>query len=104
MRGKRNYFLTRVLWSARIEVVPSHFASFRANLLLHGSLFAVSWAAVMWLFSWHDDEQSASTWLLWSAIVGGLQGMAMAAYYRWSARKHNLPAWDELPDVVDVFD
>ena len=104
MRGKRNYFLTRILWFARIEVVPSHFASFRANVVLHGSLFAISWAAVMWLFSWHDGEQSVSSWLMWSVIVGALQGTTMAGYYRWSARRHNLPAWDELPDVVDVFD
>lgn len=105
IRGKRNYFLTRLLWSAGITVRPPHFASFPANALLYGILFGVGWGSAMWLFSWQDEEeQSALSWLLWPGLVGALHGVAMAAYYRWHARKHNLPEWDELPDVVDVFD
>ena len=103
-RGKRNYFLTRGLWSAGIIARPPHFASFHANVLAQGTLFAVCWGSVTWIFSWQDQGQSALALLLWSGFVGALSGAAMAAYYRWLARKHNLPDWDDLPDVVDVFD
>ncbi|WP_119303222.1 DUF6404 family protein [Dongia deserti] len=104
IRGKRNYFLTRVLWSVGITVRPPLFASFGANALLHGALYALSWGTGMWILSWQDDGQSVTAAVLWSGISGPLFGAALAAYYRRLARKHDLPDWDELPDLVDVFD
>lgn len=103
-RGKRKYFLTRVLWSAGIAFRPALFASYRSNFLVHGGLFAVCWGSVTWVFSWQDQEQSALALLLWSGITGVICGSVTATHCRWLARKHKLPDWDELPDVVDVFD
>ncbi len=101
---KRGYFLTRQLWSVGITVLPPHFASFHANVLAQGSLFAICWGTGMWFFSWRDEDLTLLTWLLRSGITGALFGLVMATYYRWQARKHKLPTWNDLPDVVEVFD
>ena len=87
--------LWRMAWALRLPLRPPHFMGFLSNLLLSGSYFGIAWGAAMWLLVWPSQG------FAFAASAGGaaglLFGLSMAVYYRWSAAKLKLPAWEEYP-------
>lgn len=47
----------------------------------------------MWLLFW--IRQDMPLWVVFTAatLAGVFFGLSMAAYFRYVARKHNLPSW-----------
>lgn len=86
----------RVLWYCSIPIRPPHFASFLANFLLMGGWFG---CFLIGLLLW---SLPGSVAILLSTLAGILFGVAMASYFAYSARKHELPDWSQLE--ADVFD
>lgn len=85
-----------LLWKLGIDVRPPHFAGFAANALVTGSVFALVWGAVMWWMVWSGEGMPVAIAVVSALAAGILFGLMMAGYYRYGARKHQLPSWDEL--------
>ena len=83
----------RLLWRLGIELPPPLFMGFWPAAFFMGSFFGVFWGLFMWLFQW--SRQGMPFWLVLAAaaFAGVLFGLCMAAYFRYLARKHNLPSW-----------
>jgi hypothetical protein len=83
----------RFFWLIRVRIPPPHFMGFKANLLISGSLFGSLWG----IFTWYTilSHSGASPLIaIFSGIFAGLFfGLCMALYYRYSARKKNIPSW-----------
>lgn len=87
----------RLLWRLGAEVRPPHFQGFFALALQMGVPFGVVFTAAMYVIRWRAGGMP-----LWLAGVmalasGALFGLAMAGYFRVSARKLNLPPWEDYP-------
>ena len=95
---KSNYLPTtyRLQRLMGLRVKPPHYNSFLWNAVSLGLYFGLAWGALMWLLFWQRSDASVSAALLAALSAGLLFGLSMAAYYRWSARKHALSDWDEL--------
>ena len=89
----------RIFWYCSVPIRPPHFASFLGNFLLMGGWFG---GFFMFLLIWSD--MPASMAILLSVSAGVLFGVAMAGYFTYSARKHELPNWSELQVEAEVFD
>jgi hypothetical protein len=91
--------LHRILWYCSVPIRPPHFASFLGNFFIMGGCFG-------WFFFglliWIGRDLPASAAILLSVSAGVLSGVAMAGYFAYSARKHQLPDWSELQ--AEVFD
>ena len=89
--------LYRLLWKLGAKTPPPHFLSFTANVVLAGVGFGVFWGLAMWLTVWSHHGLSR---LAAAALFAGLLfGLWMAAYYRYGARKYNIPLWRDFhPD------
>jgi hypothetical protein len=92
--------LYRLLWYCSVPIRPPHFTSFLGNLLLMGGWFG--WLFFVCLLIWSRPDMPASGSILLSVSAGVLFGAAIAGYFAYSARKHELPNWSELE--ADVFD
>lgn len=89
--------LWRMLWWIGIEVPPPLFMGFTANALLTGTHFGVCWGGLMMLVNLFRHDFSPSV-LFFAAIGAGvLFGSSMAANWRYIARKHHLPSWEQVP-------
>jgi hypothetical protein len=97
---KSNYAppLFRILWRMGIFVRPPHFASFSSNFLLAGAWFGVVWGAIMWFFVWPGAGKPPVFAAITALVAGALFGLSMALYYRYGARKHQLPGWSQIPE------
>ena len=85
-----------ILWKLGIKAKPPHYNSFLKNTLSTGLWFAAGWGILMWFLQWRSMDISVSGAIA-SAIVTGIGfGVAIAAYYKSSARKHRLSSWVEL--------
>lgn len=84
------------LWRLGLKVPPPHFAGFFEIFALAGGVFGVAWGLVMWLLVWSKTGFGPLGAAGVSAAVGLLFGLGMAIYYRSSARKHGIPAWDDF--------
>ncbi len=77
--------LYRLLWRLGVNLPPPHFNGFLANFAVSAAFFGIVWGLLMGL--------TGGGWLLRESILaGGLFGLWMAIYYRFSARKHKLPS------------
>ncbi|RUO31997.1 hypothetical protein CWE12_03125 [Aliidiomarina sedimenti] len=86
-----------ILWKLGIKAKPPHYKRFMQNALPLGVWFAVVWGLLMWFLQWRHQGFPVSAAIV-TALVGGVFfGVFMAAYYRWSARKHQLSDWVDLP-------
>lgn len=83
-------------WRLGIKAKPPHYASFLKNALLMGLSFAALWAILMWFVQWRALGFSVSRTLVTALLAGALFGVVMAAYYKFSARKHRLSNWEDL--------
>lgn len=86
-----------ILWKLGVRARPPHYNSFLENALVMGLWFAAAWGALMWLFQWRNLGLPASGALASALVAGIFFGVAMAAYYKSSARKHQLSNWLDLP-------
>jgi len=95
----------RFIWLRGIKLRPPHFASWEANFALFGGAAGTIVAIGTWLVITAVGGEMA---LLQSAVMGVgsavVSGFSEAARHKREAEDHDLPPWDELPDVVDVFD
>ena len=80
-------------WKMGVAVPPPHFLGFGALGLLMGGFFGVFWGAIMWLFVWSHQRMPVIGAGIVAVAAGLFFGIAMASYYRWSARKLSLPSW-----------
>ena len=95
----------RFLWYCSVPIRPPHFASVLGNFLLMGGWFGVffwGWGTFMCMLIWGRRDVPASMLILLSVSAGVLFGAAMAGYFAYSARKHQLPSWSKLQ--AEVFD
>jgi hypothetical protein len=87
----------RLLWRMGYQVPPPHFAGFWPLALIMGAFFAVLWGLLMWVFFWRGESMPIAIAIVSSLITGLLFGVAMAAYFRWSAKRLGLPRWEDYP-------
>ena len=83
----------RLLWRLGIEVPPPLFISFIPAALGMGVFFGFFWGLVMWAILWSRQGMSFGLMASPSLVAGVLFGLSMAAYYRYLARKYELPSW-----------
>jgi len=94
--------LFRMLWSHGIDIPPPLFMPFWSIVVFMGSLFAVgfgAYAAVfilpMWLMGVENTPIVRS--LVATVFAGLFFGVTMATYFRYQARKLQLPGWNKYP-------
>lgn len=96
--------LYRLLWFMGMKIPPPHFQGFVALALGTGIPFGLFmgvamslWAYLMYRGKGLSLEFALLTGLPIFLLGGALFGLTMAAYFRWSARRLNLPSWDQYP-------
>jgi Family of unknown function (DUF6404) len=96
--GRSSYAppLYRLLWRVGLFLPPPHFASFGFNFVFSTAWFGVLWGAIMWFSLWSQQGTSSVVAAVEAVVAGALFGLVLAAYYRYGARKHELPLWSEL--------
>jgi len=85
----------RTAWGLGLQVPPPHFLGFTTMALASGLPFGTLWGIAMWYLVWRFQGWAFATTA--GIAVGILFGVCLAAYYRYSAAKHNLPSWREYP-------
>jgi Family of unknown function (DUF6404) len=96
---RRNSYLppiVRLLWLLQIKVPPPHFVSFAANFVVAGIAFSAGWGLLMWIAVWSHQPVQPHAAFGAAAAAGIVFGLCIAAYYRYGARKHRIPLWDEF--------
>jgi len=88
--------LYRLFWRVGLFLPPPHFASFGFNFIFMTAWFGVVWGAIMWFSVWSQYSGSGVVAAVVAVVAGVLFGLAMAAYYRYGARKYKLPLWSQL--------
>ena len=84
-------------WGLGLKIPPPHFMGFIPVALFTGSLFGTLWSVAMWVLWW---RYLGWGWLFTASagVAGGvLFGSCLAAYYRHSAVKNELPSWERYP-------
>lgn len=89
-----------ISWGLGIKAKPPHYNSFMNNALSMGLWFSAVWGILMWFTQWRSLDFSVSGVITFALVAGTFFGVAMAAYYKWSARKHQLSNWVDL-SLVD---
>lgn len=86
-----------MIWKLGIKAKPPHYNAFSKNAFLLGVWFASAWGLLMWFLQLRSLGFSILGATILSLVGGILFGLTMAAYYKWSARKHRLSNWTDLP-------
>ena len=96
--GKSAYAppLFRLLWKLGVKVLPPHMAGFAFNSLLMGGFFGVFWSLLMWLMLWGRQGMPLVIAAITALVAGGLFGLTMGWYIRYSARKRAIPRWRDF--------
>jgi hypothetical protein len=95
--------LFRLFWLVNIPIRPPHFASVTFNASFYAIAFGVILGLYGCLMIWLGIEVSLAVKLGFMAMAL-VSGVVNAAYYRYSARKHKLPAWSDLTNEAEIFD
>lgn len=85
-----------VLWRMTINVPPPHFIGFASVMISMGTFFGGVMALFMWPTLWTQMGLSFSAALIHAALTGLAFGLAMASYYAYGRRRHQLPSWHAL--------
>lgn len=95
---KTNYRppFTLLLQKCGLKLPPPHYTGFWQNTLLLGSFFGMTWGTIMYFAVWQAQSMGPMEALITIICTGGIYGLAMAAYYRYGARKHHLTPWTQL--------
>jgi len=88
--------LLRLLWRLGFDVPPPHFGTFWSNALSMGAFFAVAWGLLMWFLFWSHQGMPPVIAFASAGAAGVMFGFAMAGYYAYGNRKHNLPSWRDF--------
>jgi Family of unknown function (DUF6404) len=80
----------------RIVPATTSFRKLRVQFRLYGGVVWHVLGAIMRLLVWSRQGGSGVVAAITAAAAGVLFGLAMAAYYRYGARKHELPLWSGL--------
>jgi hypothetical protein len=83
----------RLLWRLGFETRPPLFAPFLPVALAMGAFFGLFWGLSMWAMLWARQGMSLGVMATSAILAGALFGFAMAAFYRYVARKHGLSPW-----------
>ena len=86
----------RALWRLGVDARPPHFMPFAGAALAAAAWFGIAWGALMWMTTWSRGHMAVAPLLPVSCAAGLLFGIAMASYYAYGRRKHQLPAWETL--------
>ncbi|KAF1712309.1 hypothetical protein CSC70_01940 [Pseudoxanthomonas kalamensis DSM 18571] len=92
----------QLLWRLGIEVPPPLFLSFLSITLVMGTVFGLFWGLLMWVILWARQGVPLGIMATGTLVAGALFGLAMAAWLRHLARKHNLPSWAEYTGAPPV--
>ena len=89
------------LWWLGLNVRPFHYNSFSRNTLFMGLGFTAFWAPLCWFLQLYSFNMPLTHFVTTVVVVGCVFGLAMGINYKFTARKHNLSAWDELETNAD---
>ena len=104
-RGNYAPPLYRSLWRFGVKLPPPHFNNFGTNFVVMGTFFSIGLGLFMWLLTWMTppmppDVTSGVCGVFGTALLAGvLFGLGMAGYYRYGARKHQIPLWRDFSGV-----
>ncbi len=94
----------RLAWKLGFDVPPPYFWAFSQLVLYGGGQLAIVGVVIAGiaetLFGWSPGDVLVSIVVLFpitAILVGVPFGLCVAPYYRHTARKLNLPPWDEYP-------
>ncbi len=91
-------------WKLGLKLPPPHFLGFFPLALGAALWFGTLWGLAMWFLLC----ASQGWWFSATAAImaGSFFGLFLAAYYRHSARKFDLPMWNDYPKPqhLDEFD
>ena len=85
--------LWRLLWRMGVDVPPPLFLRFLPAAALLGGFFGLGWGLLMWPMYWARHGLPLGAALAAMVFAGTSFGLLMAAYLRFMARRHRLPAW-----------
>ncbi|MCJ0763973.1 DUF6404 family protein [Variovorax terrae] len=93
-----------LLWWLRVPVPPPHFSGFGFNFAFSAVCFIVTCALIngvavlLQAAGWIAIDSDAPPWQGLVVIIGSacLLGLALAAYYRRSARRNAIPHWQQF--------
>lgn len=88
----------RMMWRLGWNVRPPLFQPFLQMLLGSVLLFGTTWGTFMWIVFWRHQGLGLSGAVYTAASTSTIVGLLMAAFYRWKARKLDLPDWEAYPD------
>ena len=89
---RSQFSLPTLLWRMGFTQPPPHFEGFWRSSVSNGLFFGAGLGLIIW---WWDGP-SFSEVLLRAAVGGAFCGLAMAVYYWYIRRKHDLPVWSEI--------
>lgn len=88
--------LVKLLRRLGLKIPPPHFTGFLGTFLVTAIFFGAVWGVIMW-FAWYSSRGTPPVTVIGiSAAVGVAIGLIFAVCYRISARKHNVPPWDQF--------
>lgn len=95
---RRNFAppMFRLLWRLRIEAPPPHFCRFVHNVAVVGGAFSLLWGIIMLALPVALGGLSFTASIVLALVIGLAFGVAMATYYRLSARRHRIPLWEDF--------
>jgi len=80
-----------------IEARPPHFQGILSLLLHFGATFAAIYGTISWIIRWRSESIPLGSAAMHLLYAGAIFGVLMAVYYRWQAKRLDLPSWDEYP-------
>ena len=94
----------RALYRLGVPVRPPHYYGFAPLALAVALLTGPAWGLTMWALLW--SRRGLPLWVAFAAagLFGGCMGLALASYFRWSARRHGLSRWEDLGDDAALWD
>ena len=88
--------LLRLLHRLGMKTRPPLYNSFWQNTVLLGGYFGLLWGILMYALIWRSNGVGLLGAIIASLLAGLLFGMAMAGFYRYSAKKRGLTPWQDL--------
>ncbi len=88
--------LFHLLWSLGMNVPPPHFIRFVSIVIFMVAFFGGVLSLFVSPMLWSTTGISGTQVLIFGVLTGLAFGLAMASYYAYGRRKHQLPGWNEL--------
>jgi hypothetical protein len=88
--------LHRLLWRLGFAMPPPLFAPPLVNSAIMGLFFAVGYGILTWLLDGAPGGSGVPGRIIGSLLAGAAFGAIMAWVLRRTARKHELPSWEDV--------